>query len=347
MANEVLNQVLSAERARRPDCLVRAIGWGPWHGGMVTTELAGRFRSAGVPLIDPDAGAAAFVAELGTTADEVRVIVSAGEGAGPLASADNGLAAQVTVAEPAYGYLSDHELGGTPVVPVATVLDWFTGVARAWRPAANPVVLRDLRVLDKISLPRLADGGHRLILRGHEVAAQDGPALDLDLRDEAGLPHYRASVVAGQAPASSTWEAPGNLVPLSHPYDGTTLFHGPRLQALTADPGIGPAGAEGTVVGSRALGWEGPCWQVDPVAVDGGLQLAVLWAQRAGTGRTLPMAIQECRVHRPGAVEAATRCVVRALRADDATATCDVALIDPDGSPRVELFGVQLVRRPG
>ena len=347
MANEVLNQVLSAEGARRPDCLVRAIGWGPWHGGMVTTELAGRFRGAGVPLIDPDAGAAAFVAELGTTADEVRVIVSAGEGAGPLASADNGLAAQVTVAEPAYGYLSDHEIGGTPVVPVATVLDWFAGVARAWRPTANPVVLRDLRVLDKISLPRLADGGHRLILRGHEVAAPDGSALDLDLRDEAGLPHYRASVVAGPAPASGTWEAPGNLVPLSHPYDGTTLFHGPRLQALTADPGIGPAGAEGTVVGSRALGWEGPCWQVDPVAVDGGLQLAVLWARRAGTGRTLPMAIQECRVHRPGAVEAATRCVVRALRADDATATCDVALIDPDGSPRVELFGVQLVRRPG
>jgi hypothetical protein len=86
---------------------------------------------------------------------------------------------------------------------------------------------------------------------------------------------------------------------------------------------------------------------VDPVAVDGGLQLAVLWAQQAGAGRTLPMAVAECRVYRPGAVEAATRCVVRALRADDSTAACDVALIDPDGSPRVELLGVQLVRRPG
>jgi NADP-dependent 3-hydroxy acid dehydrogenase YdfG/acyl carrier protein len=347
MANEVLNQVLSAERARRPDCLVRAIGWGPWHGGMVSTELAGRFRGAGVPLIEPDAGAAAFVAELATAAEDVRVILSAGEDAGPLASAGPGLAAQVTVAEAAYGYLSDHELGGTPVVPVATVLDWFAGVARAWRPAANPVVIRDLRVLDKISLPRLADGGHRLTLRGHETSAQHGLALDLDLRDEAGRPHYRASVAASPGPASGPWETPGNLVPLSHPYDGTTLFHGPRLQALTADPGIGPAGAEGTVVGSRSLGWEGPSWQVDAAAVDGGLQLAVLWAQRAGAGRTLPMAVDECRVHRPGAVEAATRCVVRALRADDSTAVCDVALIDADGAPRIELLGVQLVRRPG
>jgi hypothetical protein len=152
MANEVMNQVLSAERARRPDCLVRAIGWGPWHGGMVTTELAGRFRSAGVPLIELDAGAAAFVAELGAPAEEVRVILSAAEGAGPLGSAGHDLSAQVTVAEPAYGYLADHELEGTPVVPVAAVLDWFAGVAQVWRPTANPVVIRDLRVLDKISL---------------------------------------------------------------------------------------------------------------------------------------------------------------------------------------------------
>ena len=44
MANEVLNQVLSAEQARRTGCVVRAIGWGPWQGGMVTSEIAGRFR---------------------------------------------------------------------------------------------------------------------------------------------------------------------------------------------------------------------------------------------------------------------------------------------------------------
>jgi len=46
-------------------------------------------------------------------------------------------------------------------------------------------------------------------------------------------------------------------------------------------------------------------------------------------------------------LEAEARCVVVARRADEFTASCDVALIDPDGSPRVELLGVQLVRRPG
>ena len=251
------------------------------------------------------------------------------------------------MAGPAYAYLADHQVGGIPVVPVATVLDWFAGAARAWRPTASSIAIRDLRVLDKISLPRLADGGHRLILRGREAHAAQGQALDLDLLDETGQPHYRARVAAPAALTPGSWEAPAGLVALTSPYDGMTLFHGPRFQALRSDPVVGPAGAQATVAGSRALGWDGSSRQIDPAAVDGGLQLAVLWARQAGAGSTLPMAIGECRVHRPGAVEAEVRCVVVAQRADDVTAACDVALIDPDGSPRVELLGVQLVRRPG
>jgi hypothetical protein len=349
MANEVLNQVLSAEQARRPRCVVRAIGWGPWQGGMVTSDLADRFRDAGVALIDLDAGAAAFAAELGGPAREPRVILSAGASAG-LAT----LSAQVTVAGPGYAHLADHQVGEAPVLPVATVLDWFTGAARAWRPAASSIALRDLRVLDKISLPGLAGDGHLLVVHGHE-AAGPGQALDLELLDEAGRPHYRASAAvpalpagpAGPAgPASGTWAPPAGLVPLAHPYDGVTLFHGPRFQAIRPDPVVGPAGAQGTVTGSRALGWEESSRHLDQAAIDGGLQLAVLWARQAGAGSTLPMAIAECRVHRPGVLEAEARCVVVARRADEFTAACDVALIDPDGSPRVELLGVQLVRRP-
>jgi hypothetical protein len=342
MANEVLNQVLSAEQARRTGCLVRALGWGPWQGGMVTSDLADRFGQAGVALIDLGAGAAAFGAELSHPAQEARVIVSAGTSARP----EGALAAQVTVAGPAYAHLADHQVGGVPVVPVATVLDWFAGAARAWRPTANSIALQDLRVLDKISLPRLADGGHRLIVRGREADAVAGPALDLDLLDETGRLHYRARVAAPAPLIPGRWEEAAGLVALASPYDGTTLFHGPGFQAIRSDPVVGPAGAQAAVVGSRALGWAGASGQMDPAAVDGGLQLAVLWARQAGAGRTLPMAIGECRVHRPGALEAEVRCVVVARRADEFSAACDVALIDPDGSPRVELLGVQLVRRP-
>jgi hypothetical protein len=351
MANEVLDHVLSAEQARRPGCVVRSIGWGPWQGGMVTGEIAGRFRDAGVALIDPDVGGAAFVAELTAPAAPARVIVSAGvmspgAGLGPVAG-PGAVGGQVMVAGPDYAYLLDHQVCDVPVAAVATVLDWFAGAARAWRPAASSLAICDLRVLSKLQLPRLADGGHRLTVRGQQAPADQGGALEIDLLGESGQRHYRARVAATAPEAAGAWNVPAGLVPLPSPYDGDTLFHGPRLQVIRTPPGIGPAGAAGTIAGSRAVGWERPSWQLDPAAVDGALQLAVLWAWRAGAGRTLPMAIRECRVHRPGTDADEFRCVVLAGRVGDSEATCDVALIDRDGAPWLELLGVELVRRPG
>ncbi|WP_063762966.1 type I polyketide synthase [Streptomyces rimosus] len=78
MANETLNQVIAAERAGRPEALVRSLAWGPWQGGMVTPRLAELFRLDGVPLLSMEAGARAFAAELATAAPQPHVIISAG-----------------------------------------------------------------------------------------------------------------------------------------------------------------------------------------------------------------------------------------------------------------------------
>ena len=345
MANEVLDHVLAAERARRPGCLVRAIAWGPWRGGMVTPALADRFSDAGIPLIDPDAGARAFVSELDGPADEVLAILTARDDS-PVPSGID-LVADVVVDARQYPYLSDHRLGGVAVVPVAVVLNWFARAAVAWRPDGRATVIRDLRVLDKIALPHLANGGHRLVLRGHGATAEDGDALDLDLRDDAGRPHYRASVVDAAAPAPVRWSAPSNLEPLIDPYGGTTLFHGPALQALRGRPAVGPDGAHGLVATSPALGWAPGVGDVDIAVVDGALQLALLWARRAGAGDTLPMGVGEIRLRGRDPVDGETRCIVHAVRVDDAGAVCDVGLVDADGTPLIELVGVRLVRRPG
>jgi acyl transferase domain-containing protein len=347
MANEVLGQVLAAEQARRPGCLVRAIAWGPWRGGMVTPALAERFQDRGVPLIDPAAGARAFAAELAGPPDGVLAVLTPPEDAVAAQSPGTALMAEIVVSGREYPYLADHQMGGVAVVPVATVLDWFARAAASWRPGGPGIVIRDLRVLDKVALPRLADGGHRLVLRGHQATAADGPALDLDLRDDAGRSHYRASVVRPTPYTVERWAAPGGLEPLPDPYAGTALFHGPAMRAVRGIPGVGPAGADGVVATGRTLGWPDGTGEVDVAAVDGALQLAVLWAGRAGAGETLPMAVGEFRLHRGGAVAGETRCVVRAVRADDAGGVCDVALLDGSGEPRVELVGVHLVRYAG
>ncbi|MGH8794993.1 MAG: SDR family NAD(P)-dependent oxidoreductase, partial [Stackebrandtia sp.] len=47
MANQVAAGLAAAERAKRPDCLIRAIAWGPWDGGMVDASMAEVFRDHG------------------------------------------------------------------------------------------------------------------------------------------------------------------------------------------------------------------------------------------------------------------------------------------------------------
>jgi hypothetical protein len=55
MANATLSQMALDEAAKRgPRCVVRAIGWGPWDGGMVMPGLRSHFAASGVSLISMD-----------------------------------------------------------------------------------------------------------------------------------------------------------------------------------------------------------------------------------------------------------------------------------------------------
>ncbi|MEI7031857.1 SDR family NAD(P)-dependent oxidoreductase [Streptomyces pratensis] len=349
MANEVLHQVASAEQARRPGCLVRCVAWGPWQGGMVTPALAARFGRSGVPLIPLDQGAAAFTAELDGTAGEARVVLAAGDDPAALSPAAEPRRAQLLVRSDTLPQLADHAPAGVPVLPVALVLNWFAGAATAWLPAAGQFVLCDLRVYKKYDLPELLGVGHRPTVLGSRGAPGSPSGLEAELRGEDGLAHFRTVLNTGDGePDAAAWGTPDGLKPLDRadPYDGKVLFHGPRFHALRTVRGVSQYGAEATVAGLRALDWAGEHWPLDPAAVDGALQLALLWGEEVLGAATLPMAVAECRVHRRGPVHGAARCVVRGRKAHDTGARCDAALIDADGSVRLELIGVELVRRP-
>ncbi|MFB7979247.1 SDR family NAD(P)-dependent oxidoreductase [Streptomyces vinaceus] len=63
---------------------VLSVDWGPWAaeaGGMVTPELERAYARRGIPLISPEAGTAAFLAELAYGGD-VQVVLMAEEGSG-------------------------------------------------------------------------------------------------------------------------------------------------------------------------------------------------------------------------------------------------------------------------
>ncbi len=80
MANEVLNKVAVAEATLRgPGCIVKALGWGPWDGGMVTPSLRSHFESMGVSLIPLHEGARMLVDEVRSPqTDQVELVLGGG-----------------------------------------------------------------------------------------------------------------------------------------------------------------------------------------------------------------------------------------------------------------------------
>jgi NAD(P)-dependent dehydrogenase (short-subunit alcohol dehydrogenase family) len=348
-ANEIVEQIALDWRARHADCLTKAIAWGPWQGGMVTAELGEAFRQRGIPLIPLEAGAQAFVDELlSGPADEVRCLITAGAAGEPLPRRG-----EIEVSEVSQVWLAAHRVAGRAVVPLAVVCDWMLRLVG--EPGA--VTLRDIDVV------------HGIIAPAAVTVGRSGSALTVTTRGDA-QPHYRARLVAGaEAPIlgqlavsaaheSAAQESAAHESAQPGPfadgaiYDGETLFHGPELQVLRRIERVGPAGAVGELVGAGEMQWPDEPWRTDPAALDGAIQLAVVWARERIGRATLPMFVREARFRAAGLEPGPLRCVVRAVSvAGEQSAVCDVLLVRPGdgggpGETVLALDGLELVARP-
>ncbi|MEW5848464.1 MAG: SDR family oxidoreductase [Myxococcota bacterium] len=348
MANEVLNKVAAAtRRARGERCVVKSIGWGPWEGGMVTPALRAHFKQMGVALIPLDDGAQRFVQEIEAAPQEIETVIAGGVGEGPLgAVAQSAVSAEVSVDSQSHPYLADHRVGGKPVVPVALAMEWFARAAREWCPA-GALRLRDVKVLRGIKLEHFANGGDRFAVQCKPLGNGNGLALELRGRD--GALHYSATAeeISKQGeptktpdPALGAWT--GDAV-----YDGHVLFHGPRFQVIRSIDGISAEGIAGKLHGTRDSGWTSEPWHVDPAALDGALQLAVLWARDLLGGAALPMAVAAFESYVDGLPTGTLRCVVGRKEVHAARAVCDVVLEDETGRLVAALRGVETILRPG
>jgi acyl carrier protein len=337
-ANEALNRLAAHEAARRPGCVVRAIGWGPWAGGMVTPGLAKHFAAMGVDLIPLDAGADALVREL-TSPGATEVVMG-----GLLPGAEDGPILRRVHARD-YPFLRDHTVAEAPVLPVVLAIEWFASLAREARPGAEVVGIRDLKVLKGITLHDFDGEGDLFELSAAEVAG----GLAMELRSPAGPAHYRAVVElgsAGKAPAAPSPAALGTWTDDPATIYRRHLFHGPAFQVLDQVLGVGEDAAEAILRGTRAMGWATNGWSTDPAAKDGALQLAVLWSRQHLGGASLPTAIERVRFF-GRAPAGQLRAVLRGRKHDRRRSISDVVLLDERGAVYAELIGVELHALPG
>ena len=79
----------------------------------------------------------------------------------------------------------------------------------------------------------------------------------------------------------------------------------------------------------------------DPAALDGGLQLALLWGQRVLGGASLPTGLGSYQEHQHNVNPENVRCSLRKTRVEKTKAICDIQWADTTGTVLAELRGVE------
>ncbi|MCO4774361.1 MAG: polyketide synthase dehydratase domain-containing protein, partial [Deltaproteobacteria bacterium] len=189
----------------------------------------------------------------------------------------------------------------------------------------------------------------RFVLSCSQLSNGHGAQLTVELHDTHGALLYRGRASMAPRDAASTAPAPSPNPTLDDwggaAIYGDVLFHSDAFQVIRELHGVGPEGIDGTLAGVHEAGWVWERWLTDVAALDGGLQLVLLWARDQLGGAALPMGIKDLRLH--GALpEGPVRCIARCGAKGSQRGTADIAFLDADGRRFAELRGVELILRP-
>jgi acyl transferase domain-containing protein/acyl carrier protein len=352
IANEVLNKQAHRYARQLDGCRVLSINWGPWDGGMVSSGLKKVFEAEGIGLINPAAGAEFLVQSLGSTKTDVEVVVLAPNPAPRTAALPAAFEQTLHLAD--FPVLSDHVLDGRPVVPMALILEWLAHAALHANPGLVFHGCDEFRILHGVVL----DGVAPVVRAGAARATRrDGLFVaPVELRGRHGdgreVLHARAEVLL----AANLPEAPAaGPIPTLDPYAATPaeiyadqLFHGPLLHAFERVDGCGPGGIAAWVRAApppsewlrRPLRQK---WLADPLVLDAGFQLLILWslAQKGTPG--LPAFGRRYRQFRRTFPASPVRIVARISRATALHAIADLDYLDSAGQVIARMEGYECV----
>ena len=345
MANEILNKSAQIEARRREGCVVKSIAWGPWDGGMVGPDLRKVFEQRGIALIGIDAGAQIFADEVLGNSPDVEIVVGSLIEANAVASepdpASNIIERAVRISTATHPYLRDHEIDGTPVLPLACALELFIETVTTWFDPRD-LALTDVRVKHGVRLRKL-DEGELLTIRAERSTNGVDQAF-LELHDGEGKLCYTATAVAHPAPeAASIVPQTSNEAYEGVVYDGQLLFHGPSLRVLQDVHRPGEQGMTAVTLTSTGAGWAIPHLETDPAALDGAMQLAVLWTSQRIDGLSLPLGVADFRALRPFDADHVTA-VLRERSSNRSRTLTDIDLIDPQGELVATFRGVEVYK---
>lgn len=323
-ANEVLNKLALLLDSRWPGRVV-SINWGPWaKTGMVNPQLEKQFAEKGVELVPPEVGVRRFDQELthGRKGEVEIILGGIGWNQQPVSKPSKPaqylplLAYNISKQRRSQDsilltkrldpdldlYLKDHVLDGRPVLPAAVALELMTEAVADVCPEFAITGIMDFRVFRGVVIDR--PDKFIVVSMQSMVESTDSRIVKVsisDLSDSEKIFYGATFECNGTVSTTERLSRIDGEVLQSFPmtveeaYD-RWLFHGPIFKGIQEIQGIGPEGVRAKVrpsVPEQCLSRiSASRWLIDPVAMDSGFQLVILWARMYRDLTPLP---SQCR----------------------------------------------------
>jgi hypothetical protein len=195
-----------------------------------------------------------------------------------------------------HAYFFDHKIDGAPVLPFTVALESMAELVAAIRPDWHVTQVTGIRQFKGV----LVERPREILLRGTLVQQSDSSdqwAVRIFDSGQPARPCYEATLVLAarknEPPAPPSLETIHDAFPLS-PADAYQewLFHGPAFQAIERFGGCNEKGIDASVRPSswrHCVGDDSEAgWLIDPIVLDVGPQLAILWSRAMHGTTTLP-----------------------------------------------------------
>lgn len=363
MANEALNKIAQQQSRLRPTCRVVSLNWGPWEGGMVTNGLKKIFDAEGVDLIPLEAGGRCVADVLGSVrpgAVELAIVAANGHAA----PASNGSASKLSLAFERnldlqrHPFLRSHVIAGRPVVPVAIIVEWLAHGALHENPGLAFHGFDDLRVFRALAVEDDA-AYHIAVFSAKAKGRASSHKVRVELRGGAGGETLHAAtdvllgaaspVGAGQASSFSPTDAYSRSVESIY---SDVLFHGGHFRAIERVEACSDEGSVAKLAAAPTPGeWMGEplrtAWIAEPLALDGALQLGLLWTYEQCGQHSLPSYIGSYRQFRHQFPRDGLTAVLRpAGQRGSLVVSANIELCTDSGALVARLEGCQFVMDP-